>query len=142
MYRGFGGFRAPPTRVRFLGTLQVTPYNLWSVRAVRWATVGLAALGLLWWALLLVSAAFVTPPALHARGSAFPAFGYAGLALANLLAALAFFAVPSRAARALGFVAALLLAADAVLLLAVAKTRREEGWVGLVSVLCKFLVPI
>ena len=103
---------------------------------MRWLTVVFAVLGFLWWTALLV-ATFVTAPGLHARGSGFPAFGYASLALANLLFTLAFFAVPSRAVRALGVATAALLLADAVLLLAVERTRHEEGWVGMVSVLCK-----
>lgn len=76
----------------------VTPYNLWSVRVLRIVTIIFASLSFLWWALLLVST-FTTPPGLHTRGSGFYAFGYASLALANILFTVVFFGVPAKSVR-------------------------------------------
>jgi hypothetical protein len=49
-------------------TKQVSPYNLWSVRFLRYFTVLFAIVTFLWWVLLLVSI-FVSPPGMHSRGS-------------------------------------------------------------------------
>lgn len=103
---------------------------------MRYATVFFTVITLIWWVILLTST-FVTPPGFHTPGSGFFPFGYATLALANLVFTLVFFAVPSRALRVLRVVIGALLLVDTVLLLAVEKTRHEEGWVGMVSVLCK-----
>ncbi|KAL1837952.1 hypothetical protein VTJ49DRAFT_3223 [Mycothermus thermophilus] len=111
----------------------VSPYNLWTVRFLRWTTVLLFFLALLWWLLLLVST-FVTAPGLHARGSPFFALGYASLAVLTLVVSLLFFAVPSRSARVLGLVAAGVLGVDAVVILAVPGLRHAEVWPGIVSV--------
>jgi hypothetical protein len=115
---------------------QVSPYNLWSVRAVRYLTIIFTIVTFLWWIILLVSA-FVTPPGFHARGSGFFAFSYASLALANLLFTLLFFAIPSKAVRILSIVLGAILLIDTALLLGVEKTRHEEGWVGMASILCE-----
>jgi len=48
----------------------VTPYNLLSVRSLRWVSLVLLVISSLWWILLLIST-FVTPPAMHSRGSGF-----------------------------------------------------------------------
>ncbi|KAK0754170.1 hypothetical protein B0T18DRAFT_312898 [Schizothecium vesticola] len=111
----------------------VSPYNLFSVRLVRFVTVALTCLTFLWWTLLLV-ALFITPPGLHARGSPFFAFGYATVALLTLATELLFFAVPSRSTRALSFVAAGLLLVDAVVIVAVGRVRHEELVAGVASV--------
>ena len=111
----------------------VSPYNLWSVRLVRLATVALTCITFLWWVLLLVSL-FITPPGLHVRGSPFFAFGYASIAFLTLLTELFFFAAPSRSARVLSIVSAVLLLVDTIIILAVTKTRHEEVWVGVASV--------
>lgn len=103
---------------------------------MRYATIVFALLAFFWWTILLVSA-FVTPPGFSTRGSGFFPFSYASLALADLAFTLVFFAAPSRAVRVLSTVMGILLLADTVLLLAVARTRHEEGWVGMVGVLCK-----
>lgn len=84
---------------------QVTPYNLWSIRILRYLTLVFSALALAWWVLLLVSA-FATPPGLHTRGGSFYAFAYASLALANLLFSLVFFDVPAKPVRVLAVVTA------------------------------------
>ncbi|ROT36770.1 mitochondrial integral membrane protein [Sodiomyces alkalinus F11] len=112
----------------------VSPYNLWTVRIVRYATVLFAALTFVWWVLLLVSI-FVTPPGLYTRGSPFFAFGYACLALFNICFTLAFFAVPSRAVRILSIVMAVLLFVDVIITVSVERTRHEERWVGMTSVI-------
>ncbi|KAI0851399.1 hypothetical protein F5Y00DRAFT_229617 [Daldinia vernicosa] len=119
----------------------VSPYNLWSVRIVRYLTVLFAILTFAWWIVLLVST-FVTPPGLHTRGSGFFAFGYTSLTLANLLFTLMFFATPSKPVRILSIVLGVLLLVNAVLLLSIEKTRHEEGWVGMVSVLWAFLMAL
>ncbi|KAI1345121.1 hypothetical protein F5Y15DRAFT_364904 [Xylariaceae sp. FL0016] len=117
----------------------VSPYNLWSVRITRYLTILFTLLTFVWWVILLVST-FVTPPGFHTRGSGFFAFSYTSLALANLLFTLVFFAIPSKGIRVLSVVMGGFLVVDTVLLIAVEKTRHEEGWVGMVSVLWTFLM--
>jgi hypothetical protein len=114
----------------------VSPYNLWSVRFVRYLTIFLTLVTFVWWVIQLVSQ-FVTPPGFHTKGSGFFAFTYASVTLANLLFTLIFFAVPAKAVRILSVTMGAFLLIDTVLLLAVEKTRHEEGWVGMVSILCK-----
>ncbi|KAK7951845.1 uncharacterized protein PG986_007573 [Apiospora aurea] len=119
----------------------VSPYNLWSVRIVRWITIFLTLVTFVWWILQLVGQ-FVTPPGFHTRGSGFFAFSYASITLANLLFSLVFFAIPSKSMRILSIVMGAFLLIQAVLLLAVEKTRHEEGWVGMVSVLWAFVIAV
>ncbi|KAI4863740.1 hypothetical protein F4820DRAFT_361765 [Hypoxylon rubiginosum] len=119
----------------------VSPYNLWSVRIVRYLTVLFTILTFVWWTILLVSN-FVTPPGFHTRGSGFFAFSYASLALVNLLFTLIFFAIPSKPVRVLSVVLGALLLVNAILVISVEKTRHEEGWVGMVSVLWALLMAI
>ncbi|KAI2467693.1 hypothetical protein F4781DRAFT_400832 [Annulohypoxylon bovei var. microspora] len=119
----------------------VSPYNLWSVRIVRYLTILFTILTFVWWTILLVST-FITPPGFHTRGSGFFSFSYTSLSLANLLFTLVFFAIPSKAVRILSIVMGGLLLVDVVLLISVEKTRHEEGWVGMVSVLWAFLVAV
>lgn len=83
----------------------MSPYNLWSVRFVRWVTVLLAVVTFLWWVAILVSP-FATPPGFHSRGSGFFTFSYASVALFTLLVTLLFFAVPSRSVRVIALVTA------------------------------------
>ena len=80
----------------------VTPYNLWSIRVLRYVTLVFAFATFVWWVLLLVSA-FATPPGFHEPGSGFYAFSYASMTLANMLLVLLFFGVPSQSMRALSF---------------------------------------
>ncbi|KAK6068679.1 integral membrane protein [Seiridium cupressi] len=119
----------------------VSPYNLWSVRFVRYLTIFLALVTFVWWVIQLVSQ-FVTPPGFHTRGSGFFAFSYASVTLANLLFTLVFFAVPAKAVRILSVSMGALLLIDTVLLLAVEKTRHEEGWVGIASILWAFIIAV
>jgi hypothetical protein len=114
----------------------VSPYNLWSVRIVRYVTVFLTLVAFVWWVVQLVSV-FVTLPGFHMRGSGFSAFSYASVTLANLIFALLFFATPSKAVRILSLVMGGFLLIDTILLLAVGKIRHEEGWVGMTGVICK-----
>ncbi|KAK1781126.1 hypothetical protein QBC45DRAFT_390905 [Copromyces sp. CBS 386.78] len=119
----------------------VSPYNLWTVRLVRAVTVVLACLTFIWWVLMLASV-FVTPPGLHARGSPFFAFSYTTVALITLITTLLFFAVPSKPARVVSIVTAVLLLVDVVIMLAVEKTRHEELWVGAASVIWATLMAV
>ncbi|TLS28364.1 hypothetical protein PpBr36_00190 [Pyricularia pennisetigena] len=117
----------------------VTPYNLWSVRLMRWVTVIFTMLSFMWWVLQLVSM-FVTPPGLQTRGSVFFAFGYATMSLGLLAVTLLFFAVPSKSVRILSGVLAGLLLADTIIILAVRQLRHEEAFVGSTSVIWAFLM--
>ncbi|GAP86175.2 putative integral membrane protein [Rosellinia necatrix] len=119
----------------------VSPYNLWSIRISRYFTILFAIIALAWWTILL-AATFFAPPGFHSRGSGFSAFGYAGLALANLLFTLLFFAVPAKAVRIASLVTGCLLLINTVLLVSVQQTRYEEGWVGVASVLWALIASI
>jgi len=78
----------------------VSPYNLWSIRALRYLTIAFTLITLVFWILLLVST-FVTPPGIHTRGSPWFAFGFATWTLVNLIFTLLFFEVPSKSVRIL-----------------------------------------
>jgi len=119
----------------------VSPYNLWTVRIVRLATVALTCVALVWWVLILVSV-FVTPPGMHARGGPFFALSYATIALLALVVELAFFSVPSKGVRVLSVATAGLLVVDVVIMLSVDKTRHEEIWVGVASVVWATVVAL
>lgn len=95
----------------------------------------------LWWVLLLVSI-FVSPPAMHSRGSGFFDFAYTCLTLGNLLVALLFFAVPAKALRITTAVISVLLLVDMIVILAVSRIRIEEGWVGIASVVWATVMAI
>ncbi|KAK3299023.1 uncharacterized protein B0H64DRAFT_371424 [Chaetomium fimeti] len=112
----------------------VSPYNLWTVRFVRWVTVALTCITFVWWVLMVVSV-FITPPGLHVRGSPFFAFDYASLALLTLIILLLFFSVPSKLGRILSIVNAVVLLVDAVIILVVPGLRHAEIWVGVASVI-------
>ncbi|OAA64860.1 integral membrane protein [Cordyceps fumosorosea ARSEF 2679] len=119
----------------------VTPYNLWSIRLLRWVTVSLALVAFFWWVLVLVST-FATLPGFHVRGGGFYAYAFASLALADVLLTLVFFEVPSRAFRVLSLIMAFVLMLDMIIILAVKQTRYEEGWVGVVSVVWALLMSL
>lgn len=133
----------PPSREGYLSPDDpaVSPYNLWSVRFLRYFTVFFAMLSFLWWVLLLVST-FVSPPGMHARGSGFFDFSYTTLTLGLLLIVLLFFSTPSKAAQITCLVIAVILLIDMILILAVPRLRVEEGWVGIASVVWAVLVSI
>ncbi|KAI9806834.1 MAG: hypothetical protein M1833_002491 [Piccolia ochrophora] len=111
----------------------VTPYNLWSVRILRWFSVLFLIITFLWWVLLLVSI-FISPPGMHARGSGFFDFSYTTLTIGNLLVGLLFFASPSRFDRVACFTIAVLLLVNMIVIVAIPTLRLEEGWVGIASV--------
>ena len=83
----------------------VTPYNLWSIRILRYLTLFFTIITFAWWVLLLVSS-FATPPGLHTRGGVFLALGFATLTLANMGFIVIFFGVPAKAVRVLSFIMA------------------------------------
>ncbi|KAJ5769780.1 uncharacterized protein N7511_001831 [Penicillium nucicola] len=111
----------------------VSPYNLWSVRALRALSVLALGLSFVWWTFLLVSI-FVSPPMIHPRGSGFFAFSYTTLATGYLVLGLLFFAVPSKPMTIWGIFIAVLLLVNMFIILGVAQIRLEEGWVGIASV--------
>ncbi|KAJ5746783.1 hypothetical protein N7520_011965 [Penicillium odoratum] len=111
----------------------VSPYNIWSVRALRAVSLLALAISFIWWTFLLVSI-FVSPPMMHARGSGFFAFSYTTLATGYLVLGLLFFTVPSKATTIWGSILAGLLLVDMIVILAVPRIRLEEGWVGIASV--------
>lgn len=117
----------------YLLIIQVSPYNLFRVRALRYFEVLFLMITFVWWVLLLVSI-FVSPPGLNSRGSGFFDFSYTTLTLGNILIALLFFAVPSTPMGVLSMTLSVLLIVDMIVILAVARIRVEEGWVGIASV--------
>ncbi|KAK2603864.1 hypothetical protein QQS21_003988 [Conoideocrella luteorostrata] len=119
----------------------VSPYNLWSIRILRYLTVLFTIITFAWWVLLLVST-FATPPGFHTRGSGFLAFSFASLSLANMGFVLIFFGVPAKAVRILSFVMSFLLLLDMIILLAVQQTRYEEDWVGIATVIWALLMSL
>lgn len=123
------------------GVLQVSPYNLWSVRALRYFSVLFLIITFLWWVLLLVSI-FVSPPMMHSRGSGFFDFSYTTLTLGNLLISILFFTIPSKPMEILTLVVAAFLLIDMIIILAVSRIRDEEGWVGIASVIWAALVAL
>lgn len=120
---------------------QVSPYNLWSVRAVRGLSVFALAVSFVWWTFLLVSI-FVSPPLMHSRGSGFFEFAYTTLATGYLVLGLLFFAVPSKAMTISGNVLSALLLVDMIIIVAVPRIRYEEGWVGIASVVWAAVISI
>ncbi|KAK4237857.1 hypothetical protein C8A03DRAFT_44324 [Achaetomium macrosporum] len=119
----------------------VSPYNLWTVRFVRWVTVALACVSFAWWVLMVV-AVFITPPGLHVRGSPFFSFAYATIGFLTLVVSLLFFSVPSKLARVLSIVNALVLLFHAIIILAVPGLRHAEIWAGVASVSWASLMAI
>ncbi|KAK3675633.1 hypothetical protein LTR78_004274 [Recurvomyces mirabilis] len=111
----------------------VSPYNLWSVRALRFFSVFFLGLTFLWWVLLLVSI-FVSPPGLHTRGSGFFDFSYTTLTTGLLLTSLLFFSNPSLAMRVCQGIIAVLLLVDVIIIVSVTRLRFEESAPGIASV--------
>lgn len=119
----------------------VSPYNLWSIRALRYLTIAFTLVTFVWWVVVLVSV-FATPPGFHTRGSVFTAYGFSSLALANMLFTLIFFGVPSKSVRLLSLIMSLGLLVDMIILVAVKKARYDEGWVGITSVVWALLMTL
>lgn len=111
----------------------VSPYNLWTVRFMRYLSVLFLVLTFLWWVLLLVSI-FVAPPGLHTRGSGFFDFAYTSLTIGILLNSLLFFTAPSLAMRVSQGILGVFLLVDLIIIVAVARIRAEEGGPGIASV--------
>ena len=120
---------------------KVSPYNLWSVRALRYLCVLFLVISFLWWVLLLVSI-FVSPPMMHSRGSGFFDFSYTTLTLGNLLVAILFFSTPSKPMEWGSLVVAFFLLLDMIIIVAVTRIRVEEGWVGIASVIWATLMAL
>ncbi|KAN0080953.1 hypothetical protein V8E54_004157 [Elaphomyces granulatus] len=146
------GYREPDEHTRLLprggeGFLSpddpavVSPYNLWSVRALKGLSIILLVITFIWWILLLISM-FVTPPMMQTRGSGFFNFSYATLTLGNLIFGLLFFAVPSKPMTVWGLVLAVLLFADMIIILSFPRIRTQEGWVGIASVIWAALIAV
>ncbi|EEH11183.1 integral membrane protein [Histoplasma capsulatum G186AR] len=110
----------------------VSPYNLWSVRALRSLNILFLIITLIWWIVLLAST-FVSPPGMNSRGPGFLDFSFATLTMGNLLIALIFFSVPSRPMTIWGAVLSLFLAVNLFIIVGVRRLRIEEGWVGIAS---------
>ncbi|KAF8469640.1 hypothetical protein BDZ91DRAFT_655158 [Kalaharituber pfeilii] len=112
----------------------VSPYNLWTVRGLRWMTIVLLVVTIAWWMLLLIST-FISPPMMHSRGSGYYDFVYATVSVALLIVTLLFFAMPSRAEQYSCLVITILLLVNVIIILAVEGLRTEAGWVGIASAL-------
>ncbi|KAL4907490.1 hypothetical protein BDW74DRAFT_176253 [Aspergillus multicolor] len=144
-------YRAPDERTRLLPREHepylspddpaVSPYNLWSVRALRGLSTAFLAISFIWWTFLLVSL-FVSAPAVHTRGSGFFAFAYTTLTVGYILLGLIFFSVPSKPMTIWGFILALFLFTDMCITVAVPKIRVEEGWVGIASVVWAVIIAV
>ncbi|KAH8725271.1 mitochondrial integral membrane protein-like protein [Phaeosphaeriaceae sp. PMI808] len=119
----------------------VSPYNLWTVRAMRYMTILFLIITFLWWVLLLVSI-FVSPPGMHSRGSGFFDFAYTCLTIGNLLVVTIFFITPAQGLRITAAIIAGLLAVDMIIILLVPRLRLEEGWIGIASVVWAFLMAV
>lgn len=131
---GQGGYLSPDDPA-------VSPYNLWSVRALRYLNVLFLLITFFWWILLFISI-FISPPYMHSRGSGFFDVSYALLTMGNLLVALLFFSTPSTPMSILGLVVSIMLLVDMILILAVSRIRAEEGWVGIASVIWAALMSL
>jgi len=89
---------------------------------------------------LLLVAIFVSPPGMHSCGSGFFSFSYTTLTAGYLLTVLLFFSAPSKAAQVTSLVIAVILLVDMILIVAVPQLRREEGWVGIASVVWALII--
>lgn len=119
----------------------VSPYNLWTVRFLRYFTVLFLVITFLWWVLLLVSI-FVSPPGLHTRGSGFFDFSFTTLTAGSLLVAILFFTAPSSAMRISMAIMTAILLVDMILIIAVPRLRVEEGWPGIASVVWATIIGL
>ncbi|KAF2217613.1 hypothetical protein CERZMDRAFT_104260 [Cercospora zeae-maydis SCOH1-5] len=137
------GNRRPPHADGYLDPDDpaVSPYNLWTVRFMRYLTVLFLVLTFLWWVLLLVSI-FVSPPGLHTRGSGFFDFSYTTLAAGILLNSLLFFSGPSLAMRVTQGVLGFVLVINVIIIAAVQRLRAEEGAPGIASVVWVTLMAV
>ena len=79
---------------------------------------------------------------MHSRGSGFFDFSYTCLTLGNLLLAIFFFSVPSKAMEIGSLVVVGFLLIDVIIIVAVQRLRAEEGWVGIASVIWATFVAL
>ena len=77
---------------------------------------------------------FVSPPGMHSRGSGFFDVSYTTLTLGNLLVAILFFSIPSKALEVTSMLITVFLLVDMIIIVSIPQLRREEGWVGITSV--------
>ncbi|KPI42919.1 uncharacterized protein AB675_1986 [Cyphellophora attinorum] len=119
----------------------VSPYNLWSVRAVRFFEVFFLMITFLWWVVLFISI-FVSPPGMHSRGSGFFDVSYTTLTVGNIIIALLFFAVPSTPMGVLSFIISILLIVNMIIILVAPRIRLEEGWPGIASVVWAAIIGL
>jgi hypothetical protein len=128
----------------------VSPYNLLSVRSLRWISIVLLIIAFVWWILLLVSM-FITIPGFHTRGGGWFSFAfvtlsnpmkgaltgcysYSTLATGILLVLLLFYGTPSKTERGILLAVFFFLFTNTIMILAAYPIRNDEGWVGIVSV--------
>ncbi|KAF7846230.1 hypothetical protein BT93_L4803 [Corymbia citriodora subsp. variegata] len=119
----------------------VSPYNLWTVRFLRYLAIMFLIITFLWWVLLLVSI-FISPPGLHTRGSGFFDFSYTTLTAGMLLVSIFFFSAPSLAMRVSMAILAVVLLIDTIMIVAIPRMRLEEGWPGIASVAWASLIAL
>ncbi|TGZ81883.1 hypothetical protein EX30DRAFT_305963 [Ascodesmis nigricans] len=110
----------------------VSPYNLFSVRSLRWISVILLLVSFLWWLVLLIST-FITIPAFYTRGSGWFGFSYATLATGTMLAVLMFYGTPSKTERGLWFGTLFFLFVNLIIIVSAEPIREGENWSGIVS---------
>ena len=79
---------------------------------------------------------------MHSRGSGFFDVSFATLTVGNILVALLFFSMPSTPMGVLSMAISVLLLIDMIIILAVARIRVEEGWVGIASVVWAALIGL
>ena len=120
---------------------KVSPYNLWTVRALRYLCVVFLAITFVWWVLLFVSI-FISPPGMHSRGSGFFDVSFSTLTFFNLTSAILFFATPSKAMEYGSLILTFFLLIDAIIILAVTNVRHEEGWVGIAAAVWSTLMAL
>ena len=72
---------------------------------------------------------------MHTPGSGFFDVSYTTVTLGNLLVAILFFSIPSKALEITNILVAVLLLVDMIMILSITQLRVEEGWVGMTSVI-------
>ena len=79
---------------------------------------------------------------MHSRGSGFFDFSYTTLTIGNLLVAILFFSIPSKAMEFGSLIVAAFLLIDMIIILSVPRVRVEEGWVGIASVVWASVIAL
>jgi len=117
----------------------VSPYNLLSVRSLRYVSIFLLFLSTLWWLVLLINT-FITIPGLFTQGSGWFAFSYSTLATGTLLAVLVFYGTPSKTERGIWLTTLFFLFVNLIIIVSAGPIRRGENWIGIVSCTWAFVV--